>query len=161
MLRLVKGDEKVEVTLGCIISRHPSIIGRDTCVVEATSEHEEWKGKQLIVKISWPDICRTSETDFVGKAREKARNMTQGKRPEWALNHLPDILLSQDFGYDIKSTQTNLVDFFAKTMFADKKFEYEGRVCRIAVQEKLYSFDELQTPQEYAQVFFDILQIHK
>ncbi|KAK0455603.1 uncharacterized protein EV420DRAFT_1749061 [Desarmillaria tabescens] len=111
-----------------------SIVGRDTCVVKATSEHEEWKGKQLIVKIN-----------FIGKAQEKARNMTQGKRPDWALDHLPDILLSQDFGYDAKSPQANLADFFAKTMFADKKFEYEGRVCRIAVEERLYSFDELQT----------------
>ncbi|KAK0237059.1 hypothetical protein EDD85DRAFT_1023789 [Armillaria nabsnona] len=46
-------------------------------------------------------------------------------------------------------------------MFAGDKFEYEGRVCRITVQERLHPLDELQTAQEFAQVFFDILQIHK
>ncbi|PBK72017.1 hypothetical protein ARMSODRAFT_1017003 [Armillaria solidipes] len=133
--------------------------------VEATSAHEGWKGKRLIVKISWPDISRTSEADFVGKAREKAREkartMTQGKRPDWALDHLPDILLSQDFGYDADSTQANLFTLFGKAMFACEKLKYEGRVCRITVQEKLHPLDELQAGQEFAQVFFDILQIHK
>ncbi|KAK0200837.1 hypothetical protein DFS33DRAFT_1507565 [Desarmillaria ectypa] len=160
-LKLEKGDGNVEVTLGRITSRHPGIVGRDTCVVEATSEYEGWKGKRLIVKISWPDINRISEAEFVMKAREKARTMTEGKKPDWALDHLPDILLSQDFDYDAETTQANLVGFFAKAVFADEKIEYEGRVCRIAVQERLYPLDELQTPEEYAQVFFDILQIHK
>ncbi len=153
-----RGGSNIEVTLDRIISRHPGIVGRDTCVVEAASEHKKWKGKQLIVKISWPDISRTPEADFVEKAREKARTMTQGKRPVWALDHLPDILLSQDFGYDADSTQANLVTFFAKAMFAGEKLEYEGRVCRITVQERLHPLDKLQTAQEFAQVFFDILQ---
>ncbi|KAK0237060.1 hypothetical protein EDD85DRAFT_953056 [Armillaria nabsnona] len=99
-LRLVGRGGNADVTLGRIISRRPGIVGRDTCVVEAASEHDGWAGKRLIVKISWIDISRTSEADFVGKAREKARTMTQGKRPDWALDHLPDVLLSQDFGYD-------------------------------------------------------------
>ncbi|KAK0431927.1 hypothetical protein EV421DRAFT_1911438 [Armillaria borealis] len=159
-LMLVGGGGNVEVTLDRIISRHPDIVGRGTCVVEAASEHEGWKGKRLIVKISWPDISRTSEADFVGKAREKARTMTQGKRPDWALDHLPDILLSQDFDYDADSTQANLVTFFGKAMFAGEKLECEGRVCRITVQERLHPLDELQTAQEFAQVFFDILQNH-
>ncbi len=157
-LRLVKGGGNVEVSLGRIISRHPGIVGRDTCVVEAISEHEGWKGKRLIMKISWPNVSRTSEAYFVGKAREKARTMTQGNRPNWALDHLPDILLSQDFGYDADSTQANLVIFFAKAMFAGEKLEYEGRVCRITLQERLHPLDELQTAPEFAQVFFDILQ---
>ncbi len=157
-LELIGGGGNVEVTLDRIIFRHPGIVGRDTCVVEATSEHDGWTGKRLVVKISWIDISRTSEAYFVGKAREKARTMTQGKRPDWALDHLPDILLSQDFGYVADSTQANLVTFFAKAMFAGEKLEYEGRVCRITVQERLHPLDELQTAQEFAQVFFDILQ---
>ncbi|SJL11172.1 uncharacterized protein ARMOST_14575 [Armillaria ostoyae] len=139
-LKLVGGGGNVEVTLNRIISRHPGIVGRNTHVVEATSEHEGY---------------------IVGEAREKARTMTQGKRPDWALDHLPDILLSQDFGYDADSTQANLVTFFGKAMFAGEKLEYEGRVCRITVQERLHPLNELQTAQEFAQVFFDFLQIHK
>lgn len=81
-LKLVGGGGNVEVTLNRIISRHPGIVGRNTHVVEATSAHEGWKGKRLIVKISWPDISRRSEADIVGEAREKARTMTQGKRPD-------------------------------------------------------------------------------
>ncbi|KAG7443264.1 uncharacterized protein BT62DRAFT_903585 [Guyanagaster necrorhizus] len=163
-LKLKSGeDEKnVEVTLGRILSRRAGIVGRDTCVVGATSEHDEWKGKELVVKISWPATSLKSEAEFVIKAREKARSMQQGKRPDWALDHLPDILLSQDFDYAADSTQANLIAFFAKAMFAEEeKFEYEKRVCRIMVQERLYSLEELRTVQEYAQVFFDIFQIHK
>ncbi|KAG7442732.1 uncharacterized protein BT62DRAFT_973413 [Guyanagaster necrorhizus] len=158
-LKLKSGEdeENVEVILGRILSRQPGIVGRNTCVVEATSEHDEWKDKELVVKISWPATSRKSEAEFVIKAREKARSM-----PDWALDHLPDILLSQDFDHSADSTQANLVAFFAKAMFAEEeKFEYEKRVCRITVQERLYPLEELRTVQEYAQVFFDILQIHK
>ncbi|KAG7447144.1 uncharacterized protein BT62DRAFT_844081, partial [Guyanagaster necrorhizus] len=155
-------DKKVEVTLGRVLSRQPGIVGRNTCVVGATSEHDEWKGKELVVKVSWPATSRKSETEFVITAREKARSMPEGKRPDWALDHLPDILLSQDFNHGADSTQANLVAFFAKAMFAEaEKFEYEKRICRITVQERLYPLEELRTVQEYAQVFFDILQIHK
>ncbi|KAG7447164.1 uncharacterized protein BT62DRAFT_893017 [Guyanagaster necrorhizus] len=161
-LKLGEDDKKVEVTLGRVLSRQPGIVGRNTCVVEATSEHDEWKGKELVVKVSWPATSRKSETEFVITAREKARSMPEGKRPDWALDHLPDILLSQDFDHGADSTQANLVAFFAKAMFAEaEKFEYEKRVCRITVQERLYPLEELQTVQEYAQIFFDILQIHK
>ncbi|KAK0463031.1 uncharacterized protein EV420DRAFT_1639117 [Desarmillaria tabescens] len=139
-------DKMVEVTLGQIISRAPGIVGRNTCVVEATSEHEG----------------RRSEAELVKTAREKALAMTRGKKPDWALDHLPDILLSQDVGYDADSTQANLANFFENALLADKMtVDYEKRVCRITVQERLYPFEELKTAKTYAQVFFDILQIHK
>ncbi|KAK0202170.1 hypothetical protein DFS33DRAFT_1265333, partial [Desarmillaria ectypa] len=161
-LKLGKDDKIVEITLGLIISRQPGIVGRDTCVVEATSEHEGWKGKALIVKISWPAVTRESEADLVRTARDMAQTMKQGAKPDWALDHLPDILLSQDFDYDADSTQANLVTFFKNaSLVEEKKVEYEQRVCRITVQERLYPLEELKTVKEYAQVFFDILQIHK
>ncbi|KAG7444077.1 uncharacterized protein BT62DRAFT_1077903 [Guyanagaster necrorhizus] len=158
-LKLKSGeDEKnVEVTLDRILSHQPGIIGRGTCVVEATSVHNEWKDKELVVKISCPAASGKSEPEFVIRAREKARSMPQGKRPDWALDRLPDILLSQDFDYSADSTQANLVAFFAE----EKEFEYEKRICQVMVQERLYPLEELRTVQEYAQVFFDMLQIHK
>ncbi|KAK0478859.1 hypothetical protein IW261DRAFT_1337109 [Armillaria novae-zelandiae] len=161
-LKSSNGHEKVAVTLGRIISRQAAIIGRHTCVVEATSDYKEWKGKELVVKISWPAIERKSEAELVEIAREKARTMEMGKKPDWALDHLPDILLCQDFGYDEDSTQPNIVAFCKKAMCAENKtIDYEHRVCRITVQERLYPLQELRTVEEYAQVFFDILQIHK
>ncbi|KAK0213607.1 hypothetical protein IW262DRAFT_1240353, partial [Armillaria fumosa] len=84
--------EEVEVTLGRIISRQPAIIGRHTCVVEARSDYKGWKGKELVIKISWPAVERKSEADLVKRAREKARTMKTGKKSDWALDHLPDIL---------------------------------------------------------------------
>ncbi|KAG7440619.1 uncharacterized protein BT62DRAFT_997656 [Guyanagaster necrorhizus] len=149
-LKLGEDDKKVEVTLGRIISRQPGIVSRNTCVVEATSEHDEWKGKELVVKVSWPATSRKSEAEFVIKAREKARSMQQGKRPDWALDHLPDILLSQDFDYAEDSTQVNLVVFFAKAMFAEEeKFE---RGCIL-----WKSYGRFKSMLRS----FDILQIHK
>ncbi|KAK0189819.1 hypothetical protein F5146DRAFT_932325 [Armillaria mellea] len=157
-----KGDETVEVTLGRIISRQPAIIGRHTCVVEAKSDRKEWKGKELVIKISWPAVRRQSEADLVNMAREKARAMKTGKKPDWALDHLPDILLCQDFAYDEDSTQANIAAFCKKAKCAeDKTIDYEHRVCRITVQERLYPLEQLRTVEDYAQVFFDILQIHK
>ncbi|KAK0236743.1 hypothetical protein EDD85DRAFT_952687 [Armillaria nabsnona] len=163
-LKSGKGDEEVEVevTLGRIISRQPAIIGRHTCVVEAKSDYKGWKGKELVIKISWPAVERKSEADLVKIAREKARTMKTGKKPDWALDHLPNIPLCQDFGYDTDSTQAKIMAFCKKAKCAENEMiDYEDRVCRITVQEKLYPLEELRTVEEYAQVFFDILQIHK
>ncbi|KAK0189839.1 hypothetical protein F5146DRAFT_1224837 [Armillaria mellea] len=161
-LKTGKGDKVVEVTLGRIISRQPAIIGRHTCVVEAISNHKEWKSKELVIKISWPAAERQSEADLVEIAREKARSMKTGKKPDWALDHLPDILLCQDFAYDEDSTQANIAAFCRTAKCAENKtIDYEHRICRITVQERLYPLEQLKTVEEYAQVFFDILQIHK
>ncbi|KAK0189862.1 hypothetical protein F5146DRAFT_1122295 [Armillaria mellea] len=161
-LKSSKGDEAVEVTFGRIISRQPAIIGRHTCVVEAKSDRKEWKGKELVIKISWPAVERKSEADLVNIAREKARAMKTGKKPDWALDHLPDILLCQDFACDEDSTQANIAAFCKKAKFAENEtIDYEHRVCRITVQERLYPLEEVRTVEDYAQVFFDILQIHK
>ncbi|KAK0463029.1 uncharacterized protein EV420DRAFT_1476790 [Desarmillaria tabescens] len=156
-------DKMVEIiSLGQTISCARGIVSRNTCVIEATSEREGWKGKELIVKISWPAINRESEAHLVQKARDKARMMTHGKKPNWALDHLPDILLSQDFDYDADSTQMKLMAFFEKALLVEeRKVEYEKRVCRVTVQERLYPLEDLKTVKEHAQVFFDILQIHK
>ncbi|KAK0478836.1 hypothetical protein IW261DRAFT_1608297 [Armillaria novae-zelandiae] len=88
--------------------------------------------------------------------REKARTMKTGKKPDWALDYLPNILLCQD----TDSTQTDIVTFCKKTKFVET-IDYERRICRITVQEKLYPLEELRTVEGYAQVFFDILQTHK
>ncbi|SJL08495.1 uncharacterized protein ARMOST_11859 [Armillaria ostoyae] len=134
-------------------SRQPVIVGRNTCVVAATSE-----GKELIVKISWPTASLRSEAKLVTKTREKTRIIVQGRK----LDHFPDIPISQGFDYDANSTQANLMNIFNRASAVDEeKPEYERRVCRMMVQERLYPLEELWTAQEYAQVFFDTWQIHK
>ncbi|KAK0478826.1 hypothetical protein IW261DRAFT_1337302 [Armillaria novae-zelandiae] len=125
-------------------------------------DYKGWKGKELVIKISWPAVQRKSEADLVKTARQKARTMKTGKKPDWALDHLPDILLCQDFDYGAGSTQANITALFEKAKWAEKEtLDYEYRVCRITVQERLYPLEELRTVEEYAQVLFDILQIHK
>ncbi|KAK0213577.1 hypothetical protein IW262DRAFT_1441653 [Armillaria fumosa] len=88
--------------------------------------------------------------------------MKTRKKPDWALEHLPDILLCQDFGYDADSTQANIAAFCKEAKCAENETtDYEHRVCRITVQDRLYPLEEFRTVEEYAQVFFNILQIHK
>ncbi|KAK0239568.1 hypothetical protein EDD85DRAFT_880871 [Armillaria nabsnona] len=160
-------ETKVALTLGRIVSRQPGIVGRDTCVVEATtSEYEPWKEKELVVKISWPASTRISEVEFVTKARKMAQEMPQspidGCQSDWALDHLPDIVHSQDFGYDADSPQATLRELFLIAKWAnDQTFLHKDRVCRVTVQERLHRLEELKTPREYAQVLVDIAQIHK
>ncbi|KAK0463593.1 uncharacterized protein EV420DRAFT_1264636 [Desarmillaria tabescens] len=166
-LTVSEDGAQVVLTLGRIISRQPGIIGRDTCVTEATaSEYEPWKEKELVAKISWPAASRVSEVEFVIKARKMAREMPQplvdGVQSDWALDHLPDIIHSQDFDFDADSPQAALREFFLKAKWANNQiFLHEDRVCRVTVQERLHRLEELKTPQEYAQVIVDITQIHK
>ncbi|PBK78759.1 hypothetical protein ARMSODRAFT_1078248 [Armillaria solidipes] len=166
-LTVSEGETKVVLTLGRIVSRQPGIVGWDTCVVEATaSEYEPWKEKELVVKISWPASTHISEVEFVTKARKMAREMPQSLidecQSDWALDHLPDIVHSQDFGYDADSPQATLRELFLMAKWAnDQTFLHEDRVCRVIVQERLHRLEELKTPREYAQVLVDIAQIHK
>ncbi len=144
---IIPADKNV----GRIGSRQPVIVGQNTCVVAAASE-----GKELIIKISWPTANLSPEAKLARrKTREKTRTMAHGRK----LDHLPDIPISQDFDYNANSTQVNLVNIFDRVSAVDEeKPQYERRVYRMTVQERLYPLEELRTAQEYAQVFFDILQ---
>ncbi|KAK0218288.1 hypothetical protein EDD85DRAFT_867011 [Armillaria nabsnona] len=161
-LTLKKADgTPVVLTLGKIIFRQPGIIGRDTCVVEATAEDcEEWKGMETVVKISWQAKSRPSEKDFMNDVKNAVDK--DGASHHWVADHLPNILLSQDFGMAGDSPQARLKEYFDSARYADgDSFEYEKRVCRIMVQEKLYPITSLREPRHYAQGIFDILQVHR
>ncbi|KAF5358737.1 hypothetical protein D9757_012256 [Collybiopsis confluens] len=45
--------------------------------------------------------------------------------------------------------------------FNKRKKSYEVRVLRITISEELCSLNDLKTPEEAAQVFYDILQVHR
>ncbi|KAK0470191.1 uncharacterized protein EV420DRAFT_1634605 [Desarmillaria tabescens] len=164
-LTLKKADgNPVALTLGKIIFRQPGIIGRDTCFVEATAEDcGEWKGMETIVKISWQAKSRPSEKDFMDDVKNAVDELPKdGTSHQWVFDHLPNILLSQDFEMAEDSPQARLKAYFDTASYADgDSFEYEERVCRIMVQEKLYSITSLREPRQYTQGIFDILQIHR
>ncbi|KAG7444812.1 uncharacterized protein BT62DRAFT_228547 [Guyanagaster necrorhizus] len=164
-LTLKKSDgTPVVLTLGKIIFRQPGVIGRDTCVVEATAEgYEEWKGMETIVKISWQAKSRPSEKDFMNDVKNAVETMSKDGAPRhWVADHLPNILLSQDFEMAEDSPQARLKEYFDAVSYADGgSFNYEERVCRIMVEERLYSITSLREPRQYAQGIFDILQVHK
>ncbi|KAK0213170.1 hypothetical protein DFS33DRAFT_1269796 [Desarmillaria ectypa] len=121
-LKLDKDKAEVEITLGWIIS------------FKATSEYQECKGKELIVKISWLAIIYESEAYLVKTARDMMQTIMQEAKLDWTLNHLPNILLSQDFNYNVDSTQVKLITFFKNASWIEeKKVEYEEQICQIIV----------------------------
>ncbi|KAJ3800289.1 protein kinase [Lentinula aff. detonsa] len=103
-----------------------------------------------IMKISFPSRTRTSEEVFIRKARAKAE--TSGDH--WTFNHLPNIIDSITITYDPEK----LVQGRLKAHLKEK---YEERVMRVTILEKLHPLSELRNLREFAQVFYDILQIHQ
>ncbi|KAK0484212.1 hypothetical protein EDD18DRAFT_1429807 [Armillaria luteobubalina] len=148
-------------TLKKIIFRQPRIIGWDTCVIEATAEDcEEWKGVETVVKISWQAKSHSSEKDFMDDVK-KAVDKDHASH-HWVADHLPNILLSQDFEMAKDSPQARLKEYFDTASYVDgDSFKYESRVCHIMVREKLYLITSLCEPRHYAQGIFDILQVHR
>ncbi|KAK0211856.1 hypothetical protein IW262DRAFT_1412093 [Armillaria fumosa] len=149
------------LTLGAIIHRQRHLIGRNTCVVIGASL--EWPGKQLVVKMSYPSIYRESEQRLVEAARAKAKETAGEGNTHWVLDHLPEILHSQDFRFNEKDCpQKRLMELLIEAEYADKKtFLYEERVLRITVSERLFPLDSLTDVKEVGQVFLDILQCHR
>ncbi|KAF9048257.1 hypothetical protein BDZ89DRAFT_1253469 [Hymenopellis radicata] len=144
-IRLLVNNKPVLVTLGRILMRQPGIIGRNTCVLEASSP--EWEGLELIVKISWLPSSRVAENVFIDRIVEAAADA--GDDAAWVLDHIPTVLHSQDFSLSEDSPGTRLRDYF----------EHDG--CRVSVHERLYPVDDLKTCSEVAQVLFDVLQVHR
>ncbi len=157
-LTLQNADEtNIVLILGDIIHRQGGLIGRSTCVVTGTSS--ELPGMQLVVKISWPSIYRDSEKKLVDTAKAKVDEIAgQGKR-HWVLDHLPEILHSQDFRFNDKdSPQSRLVELLIKDEYVNGKvFIYEEHL-RITVSERLFPIKDLTNVKDIAQVFFDIFR---
>ncbi|KAF8873552.1 hypothetical protein CPB85DRAFT_585060 [Mucidula mucida] len=139
--------------------RQPGIIGRNTCVVEGTSD--EWPGMDLVVKISWPPSSRVSENTFVEQIKAAVEAQEDAA---WVLDHIPTILHSQDFHLQPDSPGSKLREYLSGPdvkFVDDKAFYYEHRVCRVSVHERLYRLDALKKREDYAQVIFDVFQVHR
>ncbi|KAG7099981.1 hypothetical protein E1B28_001774 [Marasmius oreades] len=155
-LLLEKDDMKKRIRLRRLLFRSHEVIGRGTVVVEAecicgNSGCEcDWKGP-LIVKISFPATSRVTEDELV----KDALKLATGKDGEWVQKHLPRTLWSHTMPFGENTPQARLAKLFAM----DEKYE-EQHAC-VTVQQKLQPIHELKTPEEFAQVFYDILQCHR
>ncbi|KAJ3741413.1 protein kinase [Lentinula detonsa] len=142
------------VVIEKVLYRAEGIIGRCSIVVEVrcicSVSGCNWDGENKIMKISFPTRGRTSEEVFIREARAKAKSSGN----HWALNHLPNIIDSITVTYD----ETKTVQGRLKAHLKEK---YEERVMRVTILEKLHSLSELEDVTEFAQVFYDILQIHR
>ncbi|KAF9021085.1 hypothetical protein BDZ89DRAFT_1163943 [Hymenopellis radicata] len=143
-IKLQVNGKSVFVTLGRILMRQPGIIGRNTCVVEATSD--AWPGKELVVKISWPASSRVPENEFVDKITESVE--AEGEAAAWVLDHIPTVLHSQDFPLPPDSPGSRLREYLAGPDVNE----------RPGTPSTSGHFDEAG---DYAQVLFDVLQVHR
>ncbi|KAK7442970.1 hypothetical protein VKT23_015914 [Stygiomarasmius scandens] len=129
------------------VYRAHSIIGRGTTVIKAVLN-----GHDVVVKLSFPGSSREAEDDLIRRAHCAASSTEHA----WAKNHLPTVIRAETHPFGGDTSQTKLATFFEKLTIP-----YETRVLRITVQEVLQPITDLTDPEEIAQVFFDILQIHR
>ena len=139
----------ITVTCGEVISHEPSLAGRSTAVLHATSAR--WWRTNLVIKISWPGSNRVAENEFLARATEVADRTPH----KWALNHLPRIVFSQDVGFGEDSTHEKVARIFQKAEFVNGEYEYERRTLRIIIQERLYPLKTLTNVRDIAQVLLD------
>ena len=150
------GDAKTPpftLTYGEVISHEPSLVGRSTAVLHATSPR--WKDVDLVVKISWPGSERIAENAFLDKAVDEA-NSTATKK--WALDHLPQVLFAQDVRFDADPTSTHgkVASLFDNAKFVGEEYHYERRTLRIIIQERLRPLQTLENVKDIAQVLLDV-----
>ncbi|KAJ3723113.1 kinase-like domain-containing protein [Lentinula raphanica] len=119
--------------------------------VECICAHPKctWHGQRKVMKISFPNRSRPSEHELIRDARSKAESTDN----RWALNHLPNLVESITIYYDETTVQSRFKEHL--------KENYEERVMRVNLLDKLQPLSELGNPRELAQVFYDILQIHQ
>ena len=128
------------LTLSEVISREPSLAGRSTGC-------SNWKGVDLVVKISWPGSGRIAEDNFLKEAT---------KEGEWALNHLTRVSYAQDVIFDADSTHEKVATLFDDTKLINGKFQYERCTLRIIVQERLRPLKTLTNAKDATQVMLEV-----
>ena len=157
-LSLKLGNSRKLLLKDTLFHQH-RIIGRGTCVVRAiclpaeggdnaeegddARANDLWQGI-LVEKLSWPSATRLSEPETINATRECA--IQHGDA--WVLNHLPEVLYSEDIDWSLLSPE--LIE-----QLGDK---YEKRVLRIMVLEELSPITNRTTAPELAQSFRKILR---
>ncbi|KAJ3889009.1 protein kinase [Lentinula edodes] len=141
-----------------VLYRAEGIIGRCSIVVEVEclcteagcDWHEEGQATTKVMKISFPSMTRPSEDGLIGEARSTA----ESSGDLWALNHLPEVIDSVTYPYHEETTVQGRLKKHLKD-------DYEERVMRVTFLDKLQPLSDLEDPREFAQVFYDVLQIHQ
>ena len=146
----IKAQDDFTVCLGDIVFRDPAPVGRSTMVLTAACGR--WPKNGLIVKFSWQDSGRVSETDFLKRANDEAQK-TSGK---WATKHLPQMFYSKDVVSNSDSTLDPVARFFDNVEL-NGKYEYERRTLRVIVQERLHPIKSLTNVRDIGQVFVDVV----
>jgi hypothetical protein len=145
----LKLSDGTHLLLGSTIFHQHGIIGRGTCVVQAKrvekgkdsgTDDDAWDGP-LIVKLSWPAKSRISENDII----EKARGAANHDKHRWVLKHLPKVLHAED----------RHINLLSRALIDRMGDQYEERVLRIMVQEKLYPITERTAAVDLAQSFHE------
>ncbi|KAF5374409.1 hypothetical protein D9757_011822 [Collybiopsis confluens] len=123
------------------IFRSNGLIGRGTCVmaVECDTEksvdnaqrvitpEQSWKGKPLVLKLSFPPSTRTRESTLIDTARKYADE----HGAHWALKHLPVVLASAgNLDWGDHGSGENTLQNKLKKLFGDA---YEMRTFRATV----------------------------
>ncbi|KAF5372479.1 hypothetical protein D9758_005134 [Tetrapyrgos nigripes] len=155
-------DADTQLQLGDVIHRAYGVVGRASIVLAATRIRGNWDldlRNGAVVKISFPTTAWDSEADLLRHAKATAT----GKHA-WAMEHLPQVLWDKEYSWDDLGTpQHKLADLLQQ--LDDPQTPgvpvYEKRTLRIIVLRRLHPITELTKPEDYAQVFYDILQIHR
>ncbi|KAF9064298.1 hypothetical protein BDP27DRAFT_1230692, partial [Rhodocollybia butyracea] len=142
-----------------VLFRSEGIVDRMSVVLEvicicSDAEKCGWRGRSLVLKVSFPGVNREPEDKLIAKARSIAQ---EKKSAYWALNHLPDLLDSITFVYKDDTPQAKLREHSK----AEGITGYEERAVHVATLEKLETLNTLTSTKDYAQIFYDILQIHR
>ena len=148
-LVLKKDGKSLTLKLRKVLSHEPSLVGRATAVLHATS----LEGSQLAVKISWPGTGRTPETEFLEEAMKCALETPN----KWAVKHLPNVVFDIDVDFDSNSTHGKVASLFKEAELLNGEYEYEERTLRIIVQERLHPLNALTDAKEIAQVLVDVM----
>ncbi|KAJ3753087.1 hypothetical protein EV360DRAFT_74798 [Lentinula raphanica] len=145
------------VKLERVLFRSNGVLGRGTTVVRVECACARniccrkgcnWKGKKLILTLSYPGTSRVSEHEFM----ERCKELATGDHA-WVLNHQPEIY----YTFDIPSTDESP----QQRMCAKFRNIYQRRVIRGMIQEELKPLSSLETARECAQVFYDVVQCHR
>ncbi|KAF5372462.1 hypothetical protein D9758_005126 [Tetrapyrgos nigripes] len=155
-------DAETQLQLGDVIHRAHGVVGRASIVLAVTRIRGNWDpklGSDAVVKISFPTTARDSEADLLRHAKATAT----GKHA-WAMEHLPQVLWNNEYSWDdLGTSQRKLADLLQQLDDPQNPGGpvYEKRTLRIIVLRRLHPITDLTKPEDYAQVFYDILQIHR
>ncbi|KAE9392629.1 hypothetical protein BT96DRAFT_924608 [Gymnopus androsaceus JB14] len=107
----------------------------------------DWKGLKLVMKHSCPIKGRIPEHETIKRCSALAVN-----EHAWVRKHLPHLL-----GWFVKDFDGNTVQSRVKEKFGA---DYEERFICGSIQEELCPIMELESPEEFVQAMYDILQYY-